>query len=135
MDLQAYAADHIASFLLNYELLVRDLAEVAAHWPNLDDEERGHYRAELLQTWGNRKVLGQLFKARRLQPAQEARLADLDRQLFGQAMRMEQCFDLDLHQLLAIFRWAHRFPCPPTRCGLRWLLLLWIAWRRPWLHD
>ena len=107
MDLQAYEAYHIASFLLNYALLVRDLAEVPANWPNLDDEERGYHRAELLQTWGNRQVLGHLFKARRLQPAEEARLADLDRQLFGQAMRMEQCFDLDLHQLLAIFRWAH----------------------------
>jgi hypothetical protein len=48
MDLQVYSPAHIESFLLNYELLVRDLAEVAADWPNLDDEERGHYRAELL---------------------------------------------------------------------------------------
>ena len=106
MDLQVYGPDHIESFLLNCELLVRDLAEVAANWPTLDDEERGHHRAELLQTWGNRRVLGKLFKARRLQAAQEARLTDLDRFLLAQAALMEQCFGLDLCQLLAIFRWG-----------------------------
>jgi len=57
MDLQVYGPDHIASFLLNDALLVRDLADVAAHWPDLDEEERGHHRAELLQTWGNRLTL------------------------------------------------------------------------------
>src|SRR5712692_1426595 len=106
MDLQVYGPEHIESFLLNCELLMRDLAEVAANWPNLDDEERGHHRAELLQTWGNRRVLGKLFKARRLQSAQEARLTDLDRLLLAQAALMEQCFGLDLCQLLAIFRWG-----------------------------
>jgi len=106
MDLQVYSPGHIESFLLNYELLVRDLAEVAADWPNLDDEERGHYRAEFLQVWGNRKVLGALFKARGLDPDQEARLAEGDRLLLEQAALMEQCFGLDLGQLLAIFRWG-----------------------------
>jgi len=106
MDLQVYGPDHTESCLLNCALLVRDLAEVAANWPTLDDEERGHHRAELLQTWGNRRVLGKLFKARRLQAAQEARLTDLDRFLLAQAALMEQCFGLDLCQLLAIFRWG-----------------------------
>ena len=106
MDLQVYGPDHSESFLLNYALLVRDLAEVAANWPDLDEEERGHHRAELLQTWGNRRVLGKLFKARRLAPAQEAHLTDLDRLLLAQAARMEHCFGLDLRQLLAIFRWG-----------------------------
>jgi len=106
MDLQVYGSKHIASFLLNYEHLVQDLAEVAADWPNLDEEERGHHRAELFKTWGNRKVLGMLLKARRLPPTQEARLADLDRLLLKQAALMEHCFGLDLGQLLAIFRWG-----------------------------
>jgi len=98
--------NHIESFLLNYKLLVRDLAEIAADWPNLDDEERGHHRVEFLQVWGNRKVLGALFTARRLNPDQESRLAELDRLLLEQAAHMEQCFGLDLSQLLAIFRWG-----------------------------
>ena len=106
MDAEAYKIGHIESFLLDYELLVRDLAEMAADWSNLDDEERGHYRSELLQTWGNRKVLGILFKAKKLNSAQELRLADLDRLLLEQASLMEQCFGFDLNQLLAIFRWG-----------------------------
>jgi hypothetical protein len=106
MELERYEIGHIESFLLNYELLVRDLAELAADWPNLDDEERGHHRAEFLQAWGNRRVLGALFKAGKLGPSQEARLAELDRLLLEQAMLMERCFGLDLGQLLAIFRWG-----------------------------
>jgi len=106
MDLSVYGPDHIESFLLNYALLVRDLTAVAADWPNFDEEERGYHRAELLQTWGNRKVLGMLFKACRLQPSQEMRLSELDRLLLEQAVLMEQCFGLDFQQLLAIFRWG-----------------------------
>lgn len=106
MDLQVYGPGHIESFLLNYELLVRDLAEVATDWPNLDDEERRHHRAEFLQAWGDRKVLGMLFKAQRINPDQEARLAELDRLLLEQSALMEQCFGLDLSHLLAIFRWG-----------------------------
>jgi hypothetical protein len=106
MNLDAYGPNHIESFLSNYELLVRDLAEVAADWPHLDDEERGHHRAALMQTWGNRKVLGLLFKARRLGPAQEGHLAELDRLLLEQTSLMEQCYGLDLNRLLAIFRWG-----------------------------
>lgn len=106
MDLQEYGSGHIESFLLNYEILVRDLPEVAADWPTLDDEEQSHHRAVLMQVWGNRKVLGQLFQAHRLNRSQEARLAKLDRLLLEQASLMEQCYGLDLSQLLAIFRWG-----------------------------
>ena len=106
MEHQVYGPEHITSFFLNYEYLVTDLADVAADWPTLDEEAHGHHRAELVQTWGNRKVLGLLLKAHRLHPTQEARFADLDRLLLKQAARMEQCFGLDLGQLLAIFRWG-----------------------------
>ena len=106
MDLQGYESSHIEAFLLNYEILVRDLAELAAEWPTLDEEERGHHRGTLLQTWGNRQVLGQLFRAGRLAEAQQARLAELDRLLLEEASRMEQCYGLALPELLAIFRWG-----------------------------
>lgn len=106
MKLDMYSPSYIESFLLNYELFVKDLAEVAADWHKLNNEEKGHYRADLLQTWGNRKVLGELFKAGKLQPAQEARLAQCDNLLLEQASLMEGCFGLDFIQLLAIFRWG-----------------------------
>jgi len=106
MDLQGYGSSHIEAFLLHYEILVRDLADVAAEWPTLAEEERGHHRATLLQTWGNRQVLGHLFRGGRLTEAQQARLAELDRLLLEQAARMEQCYGLELPELLAIFRWG-----------------------------
>jgi hypothetical protein len=106
VNLDVYEPNHIASFLSNYELLVRDLAEVAADWPHLDEEERGHHRAVLMQTWGNRKVLGLLFKAGRLNSVQEAHLAELDRLLLQQTLLMKRCYGLDLNHLLAIFRWG-----------------------------
>lgn len=102
MDLQGYASGHIKAFLLNYDILVRDLAEVAAAWPTLDEEERGYHRATLLPTWGNRQVLGHLFRAGRLTQAQQTCLAELDRRLLEQSSRMEQCYGLALPELLAI---------------------------------
>jgi len=106
MDLNVYGPDHIESFLLNYKLLVKDLPELAADWPNLDDEERSDHRAALMQIWGNRKVLGLLFRAHRLTLDQEGRLAEFDRLLLEGASLMQQCYGLDLTQLLAIFRWG-----------------------------
>ena len=106
MNLNEYKSGHIESFLLNYELLVKDLAEVAADWSGMDGEERGQYRAALMQTWGNRKVMGVLYKAQRLTLAQAKRLAELDRLLLEGASLMAQSYGLDLPQLLAIFRWG-----------------------------
>lgn len=106
MELQQYGPGHIEAFLINYDIFVRDLPEMAADWPHMDAEERGHHGSLLLQTWGNRKVLGTLFKAGCLQEMQETRLEELDRALLAQADHMAFCFGLDLSQLLAIFRWG-----------------------------
>ena len=51
-------------------------------------------------------VLGALFQAGKLTPTQESRLATCDRQLLEQQVAMKQCFELDLDQLLSIFRWG-----------------------------
>jgi hypothetical protein len=106
MKLDVYTQSHIEAFLLNYELFVKDLDEVAADWSELDEEKRGHHRAELLQVWGNRKVLGQLFQAGNLCPDQEERLAQLDSRLLEQTSLMESCFGFGLVQLSAVFRWG-----------------------------
>ena len=106
MNLEVYSPHHIEAFLLNYETLVKELAEVAADWPSLDREERSHHEAVLLQTWGNRKVLGLLYQAHRLSQTQEDYLAELDRLLLEQAPLMAQCYGFDLSRLLAIFRWG-----------------------------
>jgi len=123
MNHETYRPEQIESFLLNYELLVRDLTEVAEMWADLDEEERSHYRADLMQTWGNRRLLGSLFKAGRLTPPQVERLAELDRLLLERAPLMARCYGLDLAHLLVIFRWGTplvsstrpiRLEVPPT---------------------
>ena len=106
MNLQTYTNSHMDALLRSYHIFVEDLTEIALAWDTLDAEIHSDYNADFLQIWSNRKVLGALFKAGKLTPSQELHLADLDRQLFAQAALMERCFDMDLSQLLAIFRWG-----------------------------
>ena len=106
MELQTYTGKYIDSFLLNYTIFVHDLPELAEDWSTFDPEEQSDYRSELMQVWGNRKVLGALFRAKRLPGQQVNEMATLDRMLLQQAPMMKQCFDMELGQLLAIFRWG-----------------------------
>ena len=106
MDLNAYTEGHIESFLLNYKLLLQDLAEVAAEWATLDRETQSDQSMLFMQSWGNRKVLGALYAGKRLTIKQERLLADLDRHLLKQAPLLQQCYGLDFAQLLTIFRWG-----------------------------
>jgi len=106
MELQTYTGKYIDSFLLNYTIFVHDLPELAEDWSTFDPEEQSDYRSELMQVWGNRKVLGALFRAKRLPDQQVDEMATLDRMLLQQAPMMKQCFDMELGQLLAIFRWG-----------------------------
>ncbi|MBV7338835.1 hypothetical protein KFU94_63570 [Chloroflexi bacterium TSY] len=106
MELQTYTDGHIDSFLLNYKIFIQDLSELADDWPALDEDERSHHRSEFMQIWGNRKMLGALFQAGRLPAQQVTTMDELDRYLLKQAALMNQCFGLDLSQLLTIFRWG-----------------------------
>jgi hypothetical protein len=106
MNLQRYTFSHIESYLTNYEVLVRDLAEVAEDWPSLEQEEQNYHKAVLMQVWGNRKALGSLYQGRRLTLTQQNRLAELDSLLLQQASLMELCYGFDLSNLLIIFRWG-----------------------------
>lgn len=106
MQVQQYTGGQIDTFLLSYQVFVTDLAETAAEWDRLDAEEHSDYDANLIQIWGNRKLLGVLFKADKLSAPQERRLAALDRQLLEQSGVMKQCFGFDLRQLLSIFQWG-----------------------------
>lgn len=106
MDLNAYTEGHIESFLSNYQLLLQDLAGVAAEWGMFDRESQSDQRIFFMQAWGNRKVLGALYAGKRLTIKQERLLAELDRHLFNQAPLLQQCYGLDFAQLLTIFRWG-----------------------------
>lgn len=106
MNLAVYTPGHIGSFLLNYEIFVKDLAELARDWPTLDAEQRSDQQAIFIQVWGNRHILGQLYQAHHLTNGQEEQLAQLDQRLLEQAALMEQCFGFELAQVLVIFNWG-----------------------------
>jgi hypothetical protein len=106
MDLYTYTSNHIDSFLLNYEVFAKDLAELASDWRLLDAEERSDQQAVFIQAWGNRHVVGQLFQAKRLTRQQEERLAQADQLLLEQASFMERGFGVDFAHVLNLFRWG-----------------------------
>jgi hypothetical protein len=106
MNLNTYTSGHIDSFLLNYEIFAKDLAELANEWPQFDAEERSDQQGTFIQVWGNRHVLGKLFQAKRLTHQQEERLALADQTLLEQATFMERCFGVDLAHMLNLFRWG-----------------------------
>lgn len=106
IDITAYGSGHIESSLLNYEMLVKDLPELADDWPRLDKQERNHHLAVFMQTWGNRYLLGALFKAGKLTPPQEERLATLDRLLLEYSPLARKCYGLELKDIVKIFVWG-----------------------------
>lgn len=106
MALQEYPPDRIEGLFLHYETFVRDLGEMAADWPTLAPEERSDEQVVLMEVWGKRRTLGQLYLARQLSESQEARLAHLDYLLLEQSSIMDRCFGFGLERLLTIFRWG-----------------------------
>lgn len=106
MEMQNDALHKIDALLTNYEGFIRDLPEVAADWSLMAKEEQSHHQVVLMEVWGKRRGLGQLYLMRQLTRPQEARLAYLDQLLLEQAPLMERCFAFDLLRLLTIFRWG-----------------------------
>lgn len=106
LDINLYSAEQVDTFLLTYEGLVQELPELNTAWDEMDAMEQEHHRMMFGQAWGTRRLLGALFRAGRLTQAQEARLADLDRQLLEQSRAALHCYHLDSHRLLRIFLWG-----------------------------
>ncbi|HDN79116.1 MAG TPA: hypothetical protein ENG33_01465 [Chloroflexi bacterium] len=106
LDITTYGTTHIESFLANYEMLVKDLPDLAAEWPRLNEQERNHHLAVFIQAWGARYVLGKLFKARKLTATQEKRLEELDRLLLENSSLMRKCYGLELKDIVKIFIWG-----------------------------
>lgn len=106
MNLDDYTVGQIDTFLLNYEIFVKDLAELASDWPTLDSEQQSDQQAIFMQVWGNRHVLGHFYQVHRLTHRQAEQLAQLDQMLLEHASLMEQCFGFELARVLVIFRWG-----------------------------
>jgi hypothetical protein len=106
-DLSAYTRHDIELFLSRYELLVRSLPEVAEWWPTMDDFERSHARSAYFgEGWGPRRLVGGLLRARKCTPQQERRLAELDGELLNHLDEAALCYELDLQDVLDLFRWG-----------------------------
>jgi hypothetical protein len=101
-----YSTDQIDTLLSGYEGLVQELPELAAAWDEMDAMERSHHLAMFGQAWGDRHLLGALFKADRLTPAQEDRLAQLDQLLLERSQLARQCYGLDSRRLMRLFLWG-----------------------------
>jgi len=94
------------SYFLNYNLLIKDLPELAAMWADMDDFEHHHYQMMFMQTWGVRYQLGGLYRAGQLTPKQEIELAALDDELIQHLDEANVCYDLDLQSVAQLFTWG-----------------------------
>lgn len=107
LKLSTYTSRDIASFLRNYELMVKTLPEVAEWWPQMDDFERQHARTAYFgEAWAPRRVLGALYRAGQLTPEQEAELAALDDELIQHLDEANVCYGLDLQSVAQLFTWG-----------------------------
>ena len=105
-DVSRYSTAQIDTLLSGYEGLVQELPDLAAAWDKMDAMERSHHLAMFGQTWGDRHLLGALFKAGRLAQAQEERLAQLDQLLLERSRLARQCYGLDSRRLMRLFLWG-----------------------------
>jgi hypothetical protein len=101
-----YSTAHVDTLLTSYRGFVEELPELAATWLEMDAMERSHHLALFGQAWGNRHLLGDLFRAGRLTSEQEARLTQLDRQLLERGRLADRCYGLGSRQLLRLFVWG-----------------------------
>ena len=94
------------SYFLNYNLLIKDLPELAAMWADMDDFEHHHYQMMFMQTWGMRYELGDLYRTGRLTAEQEAELAALDDELIQHLDEAYLCYGLDFQSVAQLFTWG-----------------------------
>jgi hypothetical protein len=106
IDLNPYTSEHVDGFLASYRILVKDTPELAAQWEEMEDGERVHHQMMFAQTWGERWLLGQLYRAGRLTSEQAERLAELDLEWLNEADQASLCYDLDLGSLMQLFVWG-----------------------------
>ena len=100
VDLSRYDNAYIETFLRSYEGLVSDAPEMADEWPDMDAQERRLQQDALIPCWEKRTLLGALYRAGRLHPAQVERLRALDEQLLESAAAVEVAYGPTLGELL-----------------------------------
>lgn len=106
-ELDFYTDDYIQLFLESVDRLIDSAPELAKEWHEMDDEEQGIQRSAVMSDWGNRYLLGDLYRAGRLSLEQEESLAELDNALLEHARAIEIAYGPSLADLLDnLIRWG-----------------------------
>ncbi len=100
MDLSQYNQETIITFLQSYEGLTQDVVWLSDEWATMTATERHLQQAALMPCWEKRTMLGQLYQAKRLSPAQIEQLQNLDQQLLEHAIAVELVCQLPLAELV-----------------------------------
>jgi hypothetical protein len=100
VDTHHYDSAYIEGFLSSYQEFVRDAPEMAADWPDMEQEERVIQRSALTPSWEKRTLLGALYLEERLSESQVTRLRQLDEQLLEHAAAVELAYGPSLGELL-----------------------------------
>jgi len=100
LKLDRYNDAYLERFLDRYGDFVSDASEMAEEWDEMDEHERALQRDALLPYWEKRTLLGALYGANHLSPAQIERLRQLDQRLVEQAAAVERAYGPTLRELL-----------------------------------
>lgn len=105
--LEEYSSEYVDTFLRNYAGLIQNAEFYASLDPPMDEGERMDAQMAFMQYWGQRHLLGDLYRAARLTPEQTERLAELDRQVLAHAAAMEIAYGPTLLSLVQdLFAWG-----------------------------
>lgn len=97
----------IKLYLDAYYRLIANIEFYATLDPPTDEGEQMDAHMAFMQYWGQRHLLGDLYRAGQLTPAQATHLADLDRQLLEHAAAVERVYGPTLRQLVHdLFAWG-----------------------------
>jgi hypothetical protein len=97
----------IELYLDAYDRLIANAEFYATLDPPMDAGEQMDAHMAFMQYWGQRHLLGDLYRVGRLTPEQAGRLAELDRQLLERAAAVETVYGPTLHDLLRdLFTWG-----------------------------
>jgi hypothetical protein len=90
-----------------YERLVANAEFYAGLNPPMNEGEQVDAHMAFMQYWGQRHLLGDLYRNGRLNSKQLTHLADLDRQLLEHAAMIETVYGASLRQLVRdLFAWG-----------------------------
>ena len=107
LTLASVTPQHVEAYLATLRRTAQSIPELAAEWATMDEAEQLHFRLDLSRAFGLRRLLGAVYQSGRLTSEQVTTLADIDRELLGQAAAVEIVYGSSLRQLAHdLFAWG-----------------------------